>query len=230
MAESRQHTLDRVRKPRVQITYDVEIGDAIETRELPFVVGVLADLSGHPESPLPKIKERKFVEIDRDNFTEIMGVIHPRLVIRVADKLTNSSKQTSLELLFENMEDFEPQKLARNVPSLAKLFSKRTNLKNLITKMDGNDKLEALLTQVMKDKGTFDRLKQEIEAYDAEHKASSAEGEAASEGDQASEESKEEATAEGGDAAAEESAEEAAPAAEEAAPEGEQPTEEPKTE
>lgn len=177
MAESWQHTLDRVRKPRVHITYDVEIGDAIETRELPFVVGVMADLSGHPEVPLPKIKERKFVEMDRDNFSDIMGIIHPRLVIRVPNRLDDTTPEMSIELLFKSMEDFEPQKLAKNVPSLARLFNKRTNLKNLITKMDGNDKLEMLLSQIMKNNDNLQKLKQEIQEYDDEHSEKPAEEE-----------------------------------------------------
>ena len=163
MAESRQHTLDRVRRPRVHITYDVEIGDAIEKKELPFVVGVLADLSGMPETPLPNLKYRKFVEIDRDNFAEIMQVINPRLVIRVANSLSEESPETSIELRFSNMEDFEPSRIAKNVPELAALYRKRTNLKNLITKMDGNDALEALLTQIMKNKDNLEKLKKELD-------------------------------------------------------------------
>lgn len=163
MAESRQHTLDRVRKPRVHITYDVEIGDAIEKKELPFVVGVLADLSGNPENPLPKMKNRKFVEIDRDNFMDVMAVINPRLVIRIANRLSEDSPEISVELRFKEMSDFEPQNLAKNIPSLSALYQKRNNLKNLITKMDGNDPLEALLTQIMKNNDNFQKLKKELE-------------------------------------------------------------------
>ncbi len=173
MAESRQHTLDRIRKPRVHITYDVEIGNAIEIKELPFVVGVMADLSGNPVVPLPKLKDRKFVEIDRDNFMEIMSIINPRLVIRIPNRLNSDNPEISVELLFSSMEDFEPQKLAKNVPSLAALYNKRVNLKNLITKMDGNDKLEALLTQIMKNADNIQKLKQEIEEHDENMKSSS---------------------------------------------------------
>ena len=171
MAESRQHTLDRIRSPRVQITYDVEIGDAIEKKELPFVVGVLADLSGNPENPLPPMKNRKFVEIDRDNFMDIMAVIHPRLVIRVANKLSDENPEISVELTFKEMSDFEPQKLAKNIPALAALYQKRTNLKNLIAKMDGNDALETLLTQIMKNNDNLQKLKTEIEAKLSERPA-----------------------------------------------------------
>ena len=174
MAESRQHTLDRVRKPRVQITYDVEIGDAIEKKELPFVVGVLADLSGNPENPLPAMKNRKFVEIDRDNFMDIMAVINPRLVIRVANKLSDENPEISIELRFKEMSDFEPQNLAKNIPALAALYQKRNNLKNLIAKMDGNDPLEALLTQIMKNNDNLQKLKAEVEAKLAERPAPAA--------------------------------------------------------
>jgi type VI secretion system protein ImpB len=163
MAESRQHTLDRVRKPRVHITYDVEIGDAIEKKELPFIVGVLADLSGNPEVPLPIMRNRKFVEIDRDNFGEIMAVIHPRLIIRVQNKLSDEVPETSIELLFSNMDDFAPQNLAKNIPSLAALYTRRNALKNLIAKMDGNDALEALLTQIMKNNDNLEKLKKELD-------------------------------------------------------------------
>ena len=167
MAESNQHKLDRIRRPRVHITYDVEIGDAIEKKELPFVVGVLADLSGNPENPLPKMKNRKFVEIDRDNFMEVMAVINPRLVIRVQNRLSDENPEMSVELLFKNMSDFEPQNIAKNIPSLAKLYQKRNNFKNLITKMDGNDPLEMLLTQIMKNNDNLQKLKKELDARSA---------------------------------------------------------------
>jgi type VI secretion system protein ImpB len=163
MAESRQHTIDRVRKPRVHITYDVEVGSAIEKKELPFVVAVLADLSGQPESPLPSIKNRKFVEIDRDNFGEIMSIISPRLVIRVANRLSDENPETSIELTFSDMADFQPQRLAQNVPTIKTLYNKRNSFKNLIAKMDGNDKLEALLSQIMKNRNNLEKLKKELD-------------------------------------------------------------------
>jgi type VI secretion system protein ImpB len=181
MAESRQHTLDRVRKPRVHITYDVEIGDAIEVRELPFIMGVMADLSGHPENPLPKLKDRKFVEIDRDNFQEIMSVISPRLIIKVPNKINDATPEISMEIIFSTMEDFEPQMVAKNVSALSALFQKRTNFKNLISKMDGNDNLELLLTQIMKNKDYLMKLLQEVQAYDEEHHPKQPEGDGAAE-------------------------------------------------
>src|SRR5438445_7151075 len=96
--ESTQHKLDRVRPPRVQITYDVETGDAIEVKELPFVLGMLADLSGKPEEPLPRLRDRKFVEIDRDNFDAVMRGMKPRVSFRVDNKLTNEVTQLGVDL------------------------------------------------------------------------------------------------------------------------------------
>ena len=162
MANSKQHWLDRIRTPRVHITYDVEIGAAIEKRELPFVMGVLADLSGTPEKPLPDLKLRKFVEVDRDNFNDIMKIISPRLVIRINNHLSEDVPETSLELNFNCMEDFEPSNLAKNVPSLSELYKKRTNLKNLITKLDNNDLLNQLLTQLMVSDNELERLRKEL--------------------------------------------------------------------
>ncbi|MBR1944278.1 MAG: type VI secretion system contractile sheath small subunit [Alphaproteobacteria bacterium] len=162
MANSKQHWLDRVRSPRVHITYDVEVGAAIKKKELPFVVGVLADLSGVPEKPLPDLKFRKFVEVDRDNFTDIMKIIKPRLVIRINNHLSEDIPETSVELTFNCMEDFEPSNLAKNVPSLSELYTKRTNLKNLITKLDSNDMLEQILTQLMGNATDLARLKREL--------------------------------------------------------------------
>ncbi|WP_019102817.1 type VI secretion system contractile sheath small subunit, partial [Chromobacterium haemolyticum] len=107
--ESTQKKLSRVRPPRVQITYDVEIGDAIETKELPFVLGVLGDYSGHSKEPLPKMKERKFVQIDRDNFDEVLKGMAPRLAIKVDNKLKDDGSQLAMELNFEELADFEPQ-------------------------------------------------------------------------------------------------------------------------
>ena len=116
-----------------------------------------------PASPLPPLKLRKFVEVDRDNFSEMMRVISPRLVIRVPNRISGDVPETSIELNFEKMEDFEPQNLAQNVPVLAQLYKKRTNLKNLITKMDGNDSLENLLNQIMKNRDNLNKLKREID-------------------------------------------------------------------
>ena len=156
--ESRQHTLDRVRSPRVHITYDVEIGDAIEMKEIPFVVGVLADLSGKPEEPLPKMKDRKFIEIDRDNFNNVMEGMAPRLAYRVDNKLTNDGSQMAVELRFKNIDDFHPEKVADQVDPLRKLVETRARLSELLGKLDGNDRLDELLQDVLSNTETLQKL------------------------------------------------------------------------
>ena len=148
--ESLQHKLDRVRAPRVQITYDVEIGGAIENKELPFVVGVLADLSGKPTDPLPKLKDRKFVEIDRDNFNRVLEGMKPRLAFRVDNKLGGKEdSQIGVELKFKSMDDFHPEQVAQQVEPLRKLIEARQKLAELRNKLDGNDKLDELLQDVI---------------------------------------------------------------------------------
>lgn len=156
--ESRQHTLDRVRSPRVHITYDVEIGDAIEMKEIPFVVGVLADLSGKPEDPLPKMKDRKFIEIDRDNFNSVMEGMAPRLAYRVDNKLTNDGSQMAVELKFKNIDDFHPEKVADQVDPLRKLVETRARLSELLGKLDGNDRLDELLQDVLSNTESLQKL------------------------------------------------------------------------
>jgi type VI secretion system protein ImpB len=149
MAESTQHKLDRVRPPRVHITYDVETGGASQKKELPFVVGILADLSGKPSQPLPKLKERKFTEIDRDNFNDVLNSVNPRLAMRVDNKLQNDGTQVNVELNFNHMDDFNPANIARQVEPLRKLMDARKKLTDLLSKLDGNDKLEELLQTVI---------------------------------------------------------------------------------
>lgn len=149
MADSTQHKLDRVRPPRVHITYDVETGGASQKKELPFVVGILADLSGKPSQPLPKLKERKFTEIDRDNFNDVLDSVNPRLALRVDNKLQNDGTQVNVELNFNHMDDFNPANIARQVEPLRKLMDARKKLTDLLAKLDGNDKLEELLQTVI---------------------------------------------------------------------------------
>ncbi len=149
--ESTQHKLDRVRKPRVQITYDVEINGAMQLKELPFVVGVLGDFSGNPDQPLPPLQERKFRQIDRDNFDQVLGGMARRVAFRVDDKLTGSGdNKLAVELRFKSMYDFSPENVAKQVPPLNKLLETRDKLKNLLNKMEGNDKLEELLHNIIK--------------------------------------------------------------------------------
>jgi len=155
--ESTQHKLDRVRPPRVHITYDVELGDAIENKELPFVMGVLADLSGKPDEALPRVRDRKFIEIDRDSFNNIMKGMKPRLAFRVDNKLTNDDSKLGVELRFTNIDDFEPEQVVNQVEPLRKLLNIRQQLSSLLSKADGNDKLNECL---MEDVGTTEKLQQ----------------------------------------------------------------------
>ena len=166
--ESLQHTLDRVRSPRVHITYDVEVGDAIEMKEIPFVVGVLADLSGKPDEPLPKVKERKFIEIDRDNFNSVLAGMKPRLAYRVDNKLTDDDSQMAVELRFQSMDDFHPEQVANQVEPLRKLVEARGRLSELLNKLDGNDQLDDLLQDVISNTDDLERLGREAGVAKAE--------------------------------------------------------------
>jgi type VI secretion system protein ImpB len=156
--ESLQHTLDRVRAPRVQITYDVEVGDAVESKEIPFVVGVLADLSGKPDKPLPKLKERKFVEIDRDNFNNVLEGMKPRVAYRVDNKLTEEEGQVAVELRFKSMDDFHPERVAEQVGPIRKLVEARKKLSEMLNKLDGNDKLDELLQEIISSTDSLEQL------------------------------------------------------------------------
>jgi type VI secretion system ImpB/VipA family protein len=159
MPESTQHKLDRVRPPRVQITYDVEIGDASQKKELPFIVGVLADLAGQPATAPAKIKDRKFVEIDRDNFNDVLASIGPRAVLRVDNKLTNDGSKINVELKFAHMDDFNPTNVVKQVEPLRKLLEARQRLTDLLGKLDGNDKLDELLQSVVANSDGLKELK-----------------------------------------------------------------------
>jgi type VI secretion system protein ImpB len=156
--ESTQHKLDRVRSPRVHITYDVEVGDAIEMKELPFVLGVMSDLSGKPEEPLPRLKDRKFVDIDRDNFNAVMKGMKPHLAFRVDNKLANDDTKLSVDLKFNHMDDFDPEKVVNQVEPLRKLLEARKKLSDLMSKMDGNDKLVDALQDVISNTELLQKL------------------------------------------------------------------------
>ncbi len=149
--ESLQHKLDRVRPPRVQITYDVEVGGAIELKELPFVVGVMGDFVGKPEEPLPALKNRKFVEIDPDNFNQVMAGMKPRLAYSIENKLQDDGSKLGVDLKFNSIEDFEPDNVVQQVEPLRKLIEARQKLSDLRSKMDGNEKLENLLEGIISD-------------------------------------------------------------------------------
>jgi len=147
--DSIQKRLQKIRPPRVQLTYDVEKGDAIEQKELPFVVGVLGDLSGNPEQPLPKVKGRKFVNVDLDNFDEVMEGVAPRAVYRVPNKISDSGGEFGVELKFNSIDDFRPESVVDQIEPLRKLLESRTKLADLRNKLAGNEKLEDLLTDVL---------------------------------------------------------------------------------
>jgi type VI secretion system protein ImpB len=166
-AESTQHKLERVRRPRVHLTYDVEIGDAIQKRELPFVVGVLADLAGRPEEPPPRLRDRKFVEIDRDNFDRVMSAMQPRLAFQVENRLQDDGSRVNVELRFSSMEDLAPDRLAMQVHPLRKLLETRERLTELVHKIDGNEKLDGVLQQVLQDTDALRRLREESGRDDA---------------------------------------------------------------
>jgi type VI secretion system protein ImpB len=137
--------LGRVRPPRVHITYEVETGGAMEKREIPFVVGVLADLSAQSNSSLPKLKDRKFIEIDRDNFDEVLAKQEPRLMFKVDNRLSSQGGRLGVDLKFKKLADFDPQNVAKQVEPLRQLLDLRTKLSNLRSSLYGNDKLEELL-------------------------------------------------------------------------------------
>lgn len=161
--ESTQHKLDRVRKPRVQITYDVEINGAMKLKELPFVVGVMGDFSGNPDKALPPLKDRKFIEIDRDNFDKVLAGCAPRLAYRIDDKLSGEEdKQINVELRFKTLDDFSPENVVRQVEPMRKLLETRDRLKNLVNKMEGNDKLEARLQEILENTEIRESLKKDL--------------------------------------------------------------------
>ncbi|HEU0006398.1 MAG TPA: type VI secretion system contractile sheath small subunit [Terriglobia bacterium] len=156
--ESTQQKLSRVRPPRVHITYDVEVGGAIETKEIPFVVGVMGDYSGMPAEPLARVRDRKFIEIDRDNFDSVLSGMKPRLAMRVDNKLTDDGGKLGVELKFNSMADFEPDQVVQQVEPLRRLVQGRQRLSDLLSKMDGNDKLESLLTDILQNTSAQQQL------------------------------------------------------------------------
>jgi len=143
----------RVRPPYVHITYEVFVDGAEEVKELPFVVGVLADLSGNPKESLPKLKERKFVTIDRDNFDAVLAGMKPRVSLKVDDKLTDGGSALAVELEFKKLEDFDPEAIARQVAPMRKLLEMRGQLKDLLSRTEGNDRLEEMLEEIAKSEG-----------------------------------------------------------------------------
>ena len=173
--ESLNTKLKRVRPPRVHITYDVETGDAIEKRDIPFVVGVMADLSGQPDKPLAPLKDRKFVNIDKDTFDPVLAQTNPRLAFKVDNKLSEDDSRLGIELRFNSMADFEPAAVAKQVPALRKLLELRGALQNLRSSLIGNDKFESLLQEILNNQEALQRIGYRCEvAYNLAEAAASA--------------------------------------------------------
>jgi type VI secretion system protein ImpB len=162
--QSTQHKIDRVRAPRVQITYDVEVGDAIEVKELPFVMGVLGDFTGQPIDPLPRLKDRKFVEVNPDNFDTVLESMKPHLAFSVENKLSEDPEAGNLkvDLNFKSLDDFSPDNVARQVKPLRELLELRDRLSDLRGSMQGNDKLEEALREAVTDKDKLAKLRSEL--------------------------------------------------------------------
>ena len=162
--ESTQKKLERVRPPRVQVSYDLEIGDAIELKELPFVMGVLADLSGQPKEALPRLKDRRFVEITPDNFDGVLDSMKPHLAFSVENKLSDDREagQLKVDLNFKSMEDFEPENVAKQVKPLKELLDLRTRLSDLRGSLQTNEKLDELLLDAVSNTDKLNKLKGEL--------------------------------------------------------------------
>lgn len=161
--DSVQKRLERVRPPRVQLSYDVEIGDAIESKELPFVMGVLGDFTGQqdPDKPLPKLRDRKFVSLDLDNFDEVLEGMAPQASYRVKNRLSGEGGEFAVNLNFKSLEDFTPEAVVQQVEPLRKLLEARTKLSDLRNKLAGNDKLEDVLSDVLSNTEKLKQLGQE---------------------------------------------------------------------
>lgn len=164
--------LKRVRKPRVHLTYDVETGGAAIQRELPFVVGVMGDFSGNPTTPLKSLKDRKFVQIDRDNFDAVMASMTPELHFKVDNKITGDGSQMQVDLKFNSMKDFAPANVAKQVEPLRKLLETRNKLTDLLTKVDRSEDLEALLERVLQDNEQMKKLASQLGVTDGKGGAS----------------------------------------------------------
>lgn len=157
MSNNSQAFVGRNRAPRVQISYDVETGGVQKKVELPFIMGVMADLSGKPAEALPGIGDRKFTEIDVDNFDDVMKAAKPRVVFQVPNALTGEGN-LNVEMTFDKMEDFSPAAIAQKIEPLRKLLQARTELSNLLSYMDGKDSAEELVAKALQDPGLMKSL------------------------------------------------------------------------
>jgi type VI secretion system protein ImpB len=162
MSSSIHDKLSRVRKPRVHIKYEVEKGDARIKVDLPFVVGVMGDFSGNPTAELKPMKDRKFVQIDRDNFNQVMQSMTPGLKMRVENTLQGDNSELAVDLKFNSLDDFEPANVARQVEPLKKLLETRDKLRDLLTKIDRSDELESVLERVLQNTEELKKLSSEL--------------------------------------------------------------------
>ena len=150
--------LNRVRKPRVHITYDVETEGAVVQSELPFVVGVTGDFTGDPTEPLKPLKDRRFIQIDRDNFNDIMGRLKPGLNLEVANTLANDDSSMKVQLAFNSMDDFDPANIVEQVAPLKNLMDTRNKLRDLMSKVDRSEELEGILEKVLQNSDELGQL------------------------------------------------------------------------
>ncbi|SMF29879.1 type VI secretion system protein ImpB [Alteromonadaceae bacterium Bs31] len=162
MSESMQDKLGRVRKPRVHITYDLETNGASEEKEIPFVMGVMGDYSGDNTDTKKALKDRKFAQVDRDNFNEMMTKVNPQANMKVDNTLDGDGSEMSVNLSFNSMEDFEPQKLVHQVEPLKKLMETRNKLRDLLTKADRSEELENILEEVLSNTDSLSSLSSEL--------------------------------------------------------------------
>ena len=163
--ESVQSRIGKVRPPRVHLTYDVQVGDAIEKKELPFVVGVLGEFSGQPDpdKPLPKLKDRKFVSVDMDNLDDVMAGMAPKSSFRVKNQLTEEGGEFGVDLEFRSMDDFRPESVVQQVEPLRRLVEARTRLSDLRNKLAGNEKLDDILSEILSNTEKLRQLGAEAE-------------------------------------------------------------------
>lgn len=162
MVESVQKKLSRVRKPRVHITYDVETEGATLQKELPFVVGVLGDFSGDPAQPLRPLRERKFIEINRDNFDDVMARMTPTVKMRVENTLADDGSELAVDLTFKSISEFEPGQVVNQVEPLRNLLGTRNRLRDLMSKIDSSLELEELLDKVLQNADDLNKLSAEL--------------------------------------------------------------------
>lgn len=166
MSESVHDKLKRVRKPRVHITYDVETEGAVVQKELPFVVGVIGDFSGNPTEPLKPLKDRKFIQIDRDNFNDVMKRMTPGLNLRVENTLKGDGSELALQLKFNSLDDFSPANVAKQVEPLRKLLETRDKLRDLASKVDRSEDLERVLENVLQSTEELKKLGDQLGVKD----------------------------------------------------------------